>query len=73
MLEALHEWEESVDEDRQLERERSFTISPGFRKAFNFPDAQVVLALGAPIRFSKDAPTEYGALLYLSFEHKFTK
>lgn len=72
LLEALAEREESVNDERQLEREDSLTISPGFRYAFNLKPGQLVLGLGAPIRFTREA-TDYGAFVYLSFEHKFLR
>lgn len=72
MLESLAEWNESVNATRQIERENSYTISPGFRYAFNLSAGQLVVGAGAPIRFTKEA-TDYGALFYLSFEHKFLK
>jgi Putative MetA-pathway of phenol degradation len=73
MLEAVGEWTEEVNAEREIERERRFTISPGLRKAFNFDEAQLVAGIAAPIGFVKDAPTDYGIFFYLSFEHKFTR
>ncbi len=72
MLEALGEWTESVNPAREIERETSFTISPGARYAFNLTAGQLVLGVGMPIRFSRGT-TDYGAILYLSFEHSFLK
>ena len=40
MLEGLVEWNELVNDARALERETTFTLNPGFRKAFNFPGRQ---------------------------------
>ena len=68
MLETLGEWNQSVEEGEIVE-EFTYTISPGFRYALNFPDAQLVLGLAAPCSFSEGAQ-EYGAFLYLSYEHK---
>ncbi len=70
LVETFGEWNESVDAAREIARERSFTISPGFRYAFNLTAGQFVVGLGAPIRFTTGA-TDYGAFLYLSFEHSF--
>lgn len=72
MFEALHEWTESVDPAGLIERERAFTISPGIRYAFNLAAGQFVLGLAAPIEFSGGS-TSYGAIFYLSFEHRFLK
>ena len=72
MLEALGERTESVNSDREIEREKKFTISPGVRHAFNLSGGQLVLGVGAPIQFT-DAKTDYGVMFYLSFEHSFLK
>ena len=74
MLETVAEWEQTVNADRLLEREFTYTISPGFRYAMNYPqlaDLQVVLGAAAPISFTQGKSTDYGVLLYLSFEHNF--
>jgi len=71
MLEGLVEWTESVNDARELERETTFTLSPGFRKAFNFPDdKQVVVGFATPITFSRDR-TDVGLFFYASLEHRF--
>jgi hypothetical protein len=71
MLEGLYEWSESVDDVGAIERERSFTLSPGARYALNFDGGtQVVLGAAVPIRFVEDKH-EYGVFVYLSFEHGF--
>lgn len=72
MLESLREWNESVNEAREIERENSFTISPGVRYAFNLSAGQLVVGAGAPIRFTNGI-SDYGVLLYMSFEHSFLK
>ena len=72
MLEGLGEWTETVDPTGVIERERSFTLLPGFRYAFNLTAGQLVVGLGAPIRFVQGAP-DYGAFFYASFEHAFLK
>jgi len=71
MLETLHEWNESADAAGFIEREKVFTLSPGFRYAFNLPEGQLVAGIGAPIRFTEGAKPDYGVFLYLSFEHSF--
>ena len=70
MLEALGERNETVDAARSIERELALTVSPGARYAFNLPAGQLVAGLGLPITFTNDKP-DYGAIFYLSFEHKF--
>ena len=72
MLELLSEWNESVNSAREIEREFTFTVSPGFRRAFNLMAGQLVAGAGVPISFTKGM-TNYGVFLYLSFEHKFLK
>lgn len=71
MLEGLHEWSESVNDVGAIDRERSFTLSPGVRYALNFDGGtQVVLGAAAPIRFV-EAKRDYGVFFYLSLEHNF--
>ncbi len=70
MFEAIHDWEQSVDTGA-LARDRTFTISPGLRYAFNLDAGQLVVGAGAPIAFTSGQRTSYGAILYLSFEHSF--
>ncbi len=72
MFEVLHEWNESVDTGA-IVRERSLTVSPGLRYAFNLDAGQLVMGVGAPIVFTEGQRTSYGAILYLSFEHAFLK
>jgi Putative MetA-pathway of phenol degradation len=71
MLEGMAEWSESVDGFAQIERERSFTLSPGFRYAINIPtgNTQVVLGAAVPIRFVEDGKHDVGAFFYFSIEH----
>jgi hypothetical protein len=71
LLEGLAEWTESVNDVRELERETTFTLNPGFRKAVNFPDdSQFVVGFATPITFSRDR-TDFGLFFYLSYEHGF--
>ena len=37
LLEGVVEWDESVNDALTVERETTFTLNPGFRKAINFP------------------------------------
>lgn len=70
LFETVAEWIESVGAGRNIEREFVLVLVPGLRHAFNLPgDAQLVVGIGAPIRFTEGTP-DYGALLYLSLEHK---
>lgn len=74
LLEGLVEWSESVNDAFALERETTFTLSPGFRKAINLPDdKQFVFGFATPITFARDKPTDYGLFFYLSFEHNVLK
>jgi hypothetical protein len=71
MLEGLAEWTETVSAG-SIERETSFTLSPGLRKAFDLSPGQLVVGAAAPIRFSGNE-RDYGVFLYLSLEHSFLK
>ena len=73
MLESLAERLETVNSDRNIERERALIVSPGFRYAFNLDAGQLVVGVGAPVRFTKGSKPDYGAIAYLSFEHKFRR
>jgi hypothetical protein len=73
MLESVADWDQSVNAAQQLEREFTFTVSPGARYALNFPnlaDLQVVFGAALPISFTR-SEVHYGAFFYLSFEHNF--
>lgn len=71
MLEMLGDWNQSVDEGDVVD-EFTFTVSPGVRYAFNFSDAQLVVGLAAPASFA-EGQQDFGAFLYLSYEHNFTR
>ncbi len=71
MLEVLAEWNQSVEEG-EIEEEFTFTLNPGIRYAVNFTDAQLVLGLAAPCSFS-EGQQDFGAFLYLSYEHNFLR
>ena len=70
MFEVIHDWEQSVDTGA-IVRDKTLTISPGMRYAFNLDAGQLVVGAGVPIAFTSGQPTSYGAILYLSFEHSF--
>ena len=73
MLESVGTWEETLNSRNNREYESSLLLAPGLRKAFNFKNgAQLVLGASAPIGVGGHAP-DYGAFLYLSFEHFFSK
>jgi hypothetical protein len=71
MLEGLVEWTQTVSAGL-IERETSFTLSPGVRKAFDLAPGQLVLGAAAPVRFA-GGETDFGLFLYLSVEHSFLK
>jgi len=59
-----------VNPDGSKSREESFFINPGVRYAVNFASGlQIVPGLSFPIGLGS-SHKEYGALFYLSFEHK---
>lgn len=70
LFETVGERIETVNAARGIDREYALTISPGARYAFNLPDTQIVLGLGAPITFTRDSKPSYGAIFYLSLETK---
>ena len=70
MLEAVQNWEQSVDGLGGLESARALTLSPGIRSAFNMPEGQLVLGIAVPIEFSNGG-RDYGVFIYASFEHNF--
>ena len=73
LVEWLGGWEHEAEPGEPREREFASVVSPGIRKAFDFPgDKQLVLGLAAPIGVTGSA-ADYGVFLYVSFEHLFTK
>jgi hypothetical protein len=72
MFEVVHDWEESVDTGA-IVRDRTLTVSPGLRYAFNLDAGQLVVGASAPIAFTSGQRTSYGAIIYLSFEHSFLR
>ena len=71
IIESFSQWEETVTDAGNIERETNFTVSPGARYAFNLSAGQLVLAAGAPIQKTEEIDWDYGAYFYLSFEHRF--
>jgi hypothetical protein len=70
MLEWVGQFEESIDDAGKSRRDFVPFISPGFRAAvINEEKLQVVVGAAAPIGLNRKADN-YGALLYLSIEHK---
>lgn len=70
MLEWVGQFEESIDDSGKARRDFVPQISPGFRTAvINEENLQVVVGAAAPIGLNRKADN-YGALLYLSIEHK---
>jgi hypothetical protein len=73
LLEWVGFWNELSAPQGGRDREFSSLLSPGVRRAFNFRnDSQLVIGLGLPIGLTSAAP-DFGAFLYLSFEHRFLK
>jgi len=71
MFEAIWISDEEIDPTGAKSRTNSLFINPGFRAAINFDcGLQIVPGLSAPIGVGPSRGN-YGALLYLSFEHPF--
>lgn len=68
LFEAVGERMEKLNEARRIEREYGLTFSPGVRYAFDLPDLQIVLGLGAPVTLTRGERPSFGAIFYLSFE-----
>jgi Putative MetA-pathway of phenol degradation len=70
MVEWIGEFEESITDSGKTTRAFQPVMSPGFRGAMvNQENLQVVVGAAAPIGLNRKADN-YGALLYLSIEHK---
>ena len=70
MLEWLGLFQDDINDSGRSERNFAPTLSPGIRAAVvNQENLQVVVGAAAPIGLNRHAPA-YGALLYLSIEHK---
>jgi len=73
MLEWVSLWNEVPGSSESFLHEHAAIISPGLRKAFNFANgSQLTLGVAAPIGLTRSA-TDFGALLYVSYEHFFSK
>jgi hypothetical protein len=70
MLEWLGLFQDDINDSGRSERNFAPTLSPGIRAAVvNQENLQVVVGAATPIGLNRHAPA-YGALLYLSIEHK---
>lgn len=67
-LETVGERIETANAARGIGREYALTVSPGARYAFNLPDTQIVLGVGAPITLTRDSKPSCGNIFYLSLE-----
>ena len=73
MLEWIGLWQESPDNTGGTSYDFESVISPGFRQAFNFSNgSQLVLGLAVPMGLTGPA-ADFGAFVYVSFEHRFLK
>jgi hypothetical protein len=69
MLEWVGNFDDGINDGGRRERNFVPIIAPGFRAAVvNDEKLQIVIGAAAPIGLNRNAPN-YGALLYLSFEH----
>jgi hypothetical protein len=68
MLEVVGGTAQTVQGNGVTANENSLVVSPGLRYALDFGKLQVVPGLAFPIGFGP-SKGEYGAFLYLSFEH----
>jgi hypothetical protein len=70
MLEWVGNFDDEIKNSGRAGRNFVPILSPGFRTAVvNQENLQVVVGAAAPVGLNRHAPT-YGALLYLSIEHK---
>jgi hypothetical protein len=73
MLESVANWEQVATARTPRRYQSSTLLAPGLRKAFNYKNgSQLVLGCSAPIGIGGHAP-DYGAFLYVSFEHFFSR
>lgn len=70
MLEAVGNWQGEPNGSGGSDHSATVLLSPGFRTAINFSNAQMVLGLAVPVGLTSDSP-DYGVFLYFSFEHPF--
>ena len=73
LLEALYQRSQDVAAADETTSNSIVTISPGIRWAYNFPSGlQIVPGIAVPINLDAGR-TNRSVLLYLSFEHPFTR
>lgn len=73
LLETIWTSEQSVEGDNETARRRSLFVSPGVRWAYNFASGlQIVPGIAVPIGIGPSR-RDYAVLLYLSFEHPFSR
>ena len=70
MLETVVRFEESVEDGRQIVNERAVTISPGFRRGWNFGNRQIVIGAAVPLILATGRQSAAG-LTYFSYELPF--
>ncbi|MEP7346905.1 MAG: transporter [Gemmatimonadaceae bacterium] len=73
LVETILQRVENVSREDRVVRESSAIVSPGLRWAYNFPSGlQIVPGLAVPLGVGRTAG-ERSVLVYLSFEHPFTR
>ncbi len=72
MLETVVAFEQSIDDEQRVLRERIVTISPGFRRAWNLGDQQIVIGAAVPVS-AGEREASVGALTYFSYELPFRR
>ncbi len=70
MLETVVAFEQSIDDEQRVLRERIVTISPGFRRAWNLGDQQIVIGAAVPVS-SGEREASIGALTYFCTSCRF--
>jgi hypothetical protein len=71
MLESVLEFEATIDETSATGHQRALTVSPGFRRAWNIGEKQIVIGAAVPV-ITGAGDTTFGALTYFSYELPFT-
>lgn len=70
MLEAVAQFEESVENGREIVNERAVTLSPGFRRGWNVGAQQLVMGVAVPVALTESGPST-AAFTYFSYELPF--
>ena len=70
--EAVSTWTREPDDAGGNQYNTTAYLSPGFRRAINLSNSQIVWGLAAPIGLTNDSP-DYGVFLYFSYEHVFIR